>query len=72
LKNPPNPLYKGEITLLPEKVESIKFPFEKIENIEFPLIKAESIEFPLVKGVRGIFECKDQNCYSNREPCRRS
>jgi hypothetical protein len=62
LKNPPNPLFKGEITLLLEKVESTKFPLEEVE----------SIEFPLVKGVRAIFECKDQNYYFNREPCRRS
>ena len=34
-----------------------------------PTSQKGNVIFPLVKGVRGIFECKNQNCYLNREPC---
>jgi len=46
LENPPNPLFKGEITLLTEKLEITRFPLEK----------SEAAKFPLEKGVRGIFQ----------------
>ncbi len=60
LENPPNPFTRGKMT----------FPFWKVRNHEIdPSEKLEIARFPLVKGVRGIFECKNQNCYPNRETC---